>query len=355
MGLLTAELEIEIQSSNVNYYEKLGYTIPRRYDKKNKKFSYKKGTIVIIKAEDLPATSKVKVDVQCDHCGEIYSVYYFNYLRSQKYHEGKVYCNHCIQKVFKKKIKEVERDRRKVYPEYTTFVRNVLKRDNYTCQCCQKKSTKDLEVHHLDSYDWCVEKRLEETNAITLCKNCHGNFHSKYGRGNNHKEQYEEWIGYCITLINNDEELETARKIYCYEEKKIYKNAEEFAQEHQLKSSAAIYKVCNNMPYYLTVRGLHIFWYDEFCSFTEQQLETRVSRKKLRPSSRPVVLLETGEKFNSIKEASQATGANSEVVRLCCHHRAHYAKLKNGMRGHWMFYNEYVEKEKFRKEIEYEC
>ena len=199
MGLLTNEVEVGLHTTNIKHYEKLGYTIPRYLDK-NKQLKVKKGTTIIVNTSDLPPCSNIKVTVQCDHCGQVYQVNYFSYLKSQTYHAGTVYCNHCIQKIFKRKIEPNERDRHKFYPEYTTFVRNVLKRDNYTCQCCEKKLSKGLEVHHLDGYDWCIEKRLDETNGITLCGNCHGNFHSKYGRGNNRKEQYEEWIGHNVTL-----------------------------------------------------------------------------------------------------------------------------------------------------------
>lgn len=77
--------------------------------------------------------------------------------------------------------------------EYRKFIKTVLRRDNYTCQCCEKLGGK-LNVHHLDGYNWCEEKRTDVDNAITLCKKCHNDFHNIYGRGNNTKEQYEEWI-----------------------------------------------------------------------------------------------------------------------------------------------------------------
>ena len=81
---------------------------------------------------------------------------------------------------------------RKTY-EYKRLIKTVLKRDNYTCQCCGKVRGK-LNVHHLDGYNWCIEKRVEETNCITLCEFCHNEFHDDYGRGDNTKEQYKEWI-----------------------------------------------------------------------------------------------------------------------------------------------------------------
>lgn len=86
---------------------------------------------------------------------------------------------------------------RKTY-EFKSFVKNVFKRDNYTCQCCHIKSQNQksiiLNAHHLDGYNWCEEKRVDVDNGITLCKECHDKFHNIYGRGNNTKEQFEEFM-----------------------------------------------------------------------------------------------------------------------------------------------------------------
>lgn len=81
---------------------------------------------------------------------------------------------------------------RKTY-EFKTWVKEVYKRDGYTCQCCGRYGVK-LNAHHLDGYNWCIEKRTDVDNGITLCKNCHNNFHNIYGRGNNTKKQFEEFL-----------------------------------------------------------------------------------------------------------------------------------------------------------------
>ena len=93
-------------------------------------------------------------------------------------------------------LTEIEREIDRNIEGYTEFIKKVLERDNYTCQCCgeKEKVSGQLNVHHLDGYNWCKEKRTDETNGITLCKSCHKKFHSIYGRGDNTKEQFEEWI-----------------------------------------------------------------------------------------------------------------------------------------------------------------
>jgi hypothetical protein len=87
-----------------------------------------------------------------------------------------------------------ERIRQRNYIEYKKWVQDVYKRDNYTCQKCNIKSSGNLNAHHLDGYDWCVEKRIDINNGVTLCESCHFRFHNQYGRGKNTKQQFEDWM-----------------------------------------------------------------------------------------------------------------------------------------------------------------
>lgn len=86
-------------------------------------------------------------------------------------------------------------EREKFHSTYEAkkWLREVYKRDNYTCQCCGKNNTK-LNAHHLNSFNWDKENRADVDNGVTLCKDCHVEFHKQYGYGDNTKEQYEEFI-----------------------------------------------------------------------------------------------------------------------------------------------------------------
>jgi hypothetical protein len=55
----------------------------------------------------------------------------------------------------------------------------IQKRDHYQCQVCKKKpSWGKLVIHHIDhNKENCIE-----TNLITLCRSCHGKYHSPYNR-----------------------------------------------------------------------------------------------------------------------------------------------------------------------------
>jgi hypothetical protein len=84
-------------------------------------------------------------------------------------------------------------DNRKI-EGYAEWRDQVYKKDNHTCQCCGDDRGGNLNAHHLDGYNWCIEGRTDVNNGITLCDTCHKEFHSIYGYGDNTKEQYEEFI-----------------------------------------------------------------------------------------------------------------------------------------------------------------
>jgi len=88
---------------------------------------------------------------------------------------------------------EEERELGRSIEGYGIFIQSVYKRDDYTCQCCGERSG-DLNAHHLDSYDWCKDKRTDPDNGVTLCNSCHRKFHLEYGFGHNTKQQFDEFI-----------------------------------------------------------------------------------------------------------------------------------------------------------------
>lgn len=58
---------------------------------------------------------------------------------------------------------------------YRKFREAVLVRDGYACKKCGSKV--GLEAHHIKPYSLYPELRLEPTNAITLCHECHTKLH----------------------------------------------------------------------------------------------------------------------------------------------------------------------------------
>lgn len=82
--------------------------------------------------------------------------------------------------------------------DYKNWRRMVYVRDEYTCQMCGAKSGKNkrlkLNAHHV--YNWASypEYRLEVSNGITLCEECHLLFHSIYGKQRNTPEQLQAFL-----------------------------------------------------------------------------------------------------------------------------------------------------------------
>lgn len=82
-------------------------------------------------------------------------------------------------------ITEEEREDRKRkrqtrIPGYVLWRSAIFERDNFTCQVCGKYGT-ILNAHHLEAYSDSPELRMVITNGVTLCSECHRNFHYLYG------------------------------------------------------------------------------------------------------------------------------------------------------------------------------
>lgn len=91
-----------------------------------------------------------------------------------------------------------EREDKRDTVENYHFRKNVFKRDDYTCQCCNRKSKKGnpitLNAHHIVNYYNHPNDRYNVNNGITLCDECHKKFHKKYGNRDNNLNQLEEFI-----------------------------------------------------------------------------------------------------------------------------------------------------------------
>jgi len=96
MGLITKEVEIGLNGTNVSYLENLGYYIPRR---ENNTIPQK--TKIIVKVEDLKDNSKALVNAKCDSCGcnSNKDISWRSYKKSlDKY--GGYYCHKCIMELY---------------------------------------------------------------------------------------------------------------------------------------------------------------------------------------------------------------------------------------------------------------
>lgn len=76
--------------------------------------------------------------------------------------------------------------------EDANWSKSVKERDGY---CCQNPSCKSrvgiMHAHHIESYVDNPDVRTSLTNGVTLCNDCHTEFHSIYGKGGNNRTQIE--------------------------------------------------------------------------------------------------------------------------------------------------------------------
>ena len=141
-----------------------------------------------------------RVIFKCEICGkeatQIESMYY-----RHKNHYCSAKCASIGQGIIYKREKhpnwnpnltDEEREKGRHIEGYDDFIKQVLKRDNYTCQITGKRGGK-LEVHHLNCFSDFKEGRTDLDNCITLSKEIHRLFHKIYGNRHNTKEQFEEF------------------------------------------------------------------------------------------------------------------------------------------------------------------
>lgn len=351
--LLTKEVEIKLNSRNIKHFESLNYEIPKvtttYYDKngknKGKTTTVKRGTTIVVKVEDLVVSSSVSVDCECDKCYKKMKMPWRSYIQNN--HDGKIYCCHCAPSIFNTRENnpnwnpnktDEERRSHRDDTEYNVFVKSVLARDNYTCQRCGKSESGKMEVHHLDGFNWCKEKRADVTNGITLCNRCHANFHYLYGRGNNTKNQYMCWINAMQLELNTyNGQLPTARKVYCVNDNIVIDNVCKYAKEHNL-DFGSIYDCCNGKQN--TYRRKIYLWYNEYLSLldSEEKYNEVIRKRMMKSRTKAVVCINQNLWFQTIKDASIYFKIDKSGIQKCCQGTQNSAgKSKNGEKLIWKY------------------
>lgn len=81
--------------------------------------------------------------------------------------------------------------------DYKLWREEVFKRDNYTCQKCNKVSSAgsklSLNPHHIKGFSQYPEERFNINNGSTLCVDCHREFHFLYGYIDI-EQHWNDWI-----------------------------------------------------------------------------------------------------------------------------------------------------------------
>ena len=96
--LLTEQVEMVITSRNAGYYKALGYDIPMKHNDKTGKDVIDVGKKIVVKINDLPNGSHVRIEYRCDCCGNIFSTEYHDWV-STTYPELGDLCKNCAAKI----------------------------------------------------------------------------------------------------------------------------------------------------------------------------------------------------------------------------------------------------------------
>lgn len=90
-------------------------------------------------------------------------------------------------------ITDEEREQRRDYPAYREWRKSVFERDEYTCQCCGEVR-RTLNAHHIEAYSRAKELRIDVPNGITLCVDCHKQYHRDFYRNDADAESFFDFM-----------------------------------------------------------------------------------------------------------------------------------------------------------------
>lgn len=74
-----------------------------------------------------------------------------------------------------------EREHRRDINAQSDWRLQVLERDHYTCQRCDASSGARLNAHHIEPHYRARDSRWDVSNGMTLCVDCHRQYHRTYG------------------------------------------------------------------------------------------------------------------------------------------------------------------------------
>lgn len=139
----------------------------------------------------------------CKTCGEEYKTYH-----SHIKWRGSSYCSKICQDIAATKRtgelspkwkggRTSESRRIRASAQWDKWRDEVFKRDDYTCQICGARNSKDNDIiielhpHHIKSFAEYPDLRFETENGQTLCSTCHYKLHGNLNKGHKRRIKYK--------------------------------------------------------------------------------------------------------------------------------------------------------------------
>lgn len=157
----------------------------------NRRLSYEKVKQVFEKEGCQLLTDHYENNVQvleyiCS-CGNVSKTSYANFSRGAR-------CRKCgYEKLRKYRNKEDKPSALRSSYEYRKWRDAVLKRDANACKKCGVQDW-TLNAHHVRNFHSAENLRFDVNNGVTLCGDCHNEFHSIYGNRENDGTQIMEFL-----------------------------------------------------------------------------------------------------------------------------------------------------------------
>jgi len=175
--ILEKEIKIKLGPKNIEYYKNLGYVLPIGKDKRNR-YRIEKEKGLLVKIEDLPISSNVKITVQCEDCGQQRYVPYctLEYRKNSSFNKnGETLCSSCANKRMSGKNSGVYKHGNPLYSFYRNSAnkRNInfdLSIDDFknltpsTCYYCEQPS------NGIDR--WNSDIGYIKDNCVPCCGKC---------------------------------------------------------------------------------------------------------------------------------------------------------------------------------------
>ena len=188
MSILEKEVIIRLHTLTVNYYEGKGYDIPKKIKNGILRVDYKSS--ILVKVEDLPNGSNLKVTKVCDDCGKkMPNRQYASIISSREKTDGKDRCVKCgalyANKIIKENIpyeKSLEyyaKENNMQYlldefsPKNTVTLDKVFRASNddlyWNCKKCGSEfiQSPSLRTCYSCNCPYCAGQKVNETNSLS--------------------------------------------------------------------------------------------------------------------------------------------------------------------------------------------
>lgn len=245
--LITEEVEVVLGGSNIEYYENLGYKIPRKKDDQGR-LRVPKGTKILIKIEDLLKGSRVSIQCLCDYCLEegretIINKTYYDYLAI---HTNSIIDKDCCKECWSKKVKES--NQRKYGVDSTLQIEEVKNKIDKTMieKYGELNPMKNKEIYEktkntrMERYgvEHMLQNREYRQKAINTTKERYGTEY--YTQTDSYKENQEK---YCLEKYGVKSVFQSDK----IKEKSKQTNLKKYGTEHPMQNKIIKNKAMETM------------------------------------------------------------------------------------------------------------